>query len=342
MVCMYDEEKESQYEISTNMSKVDVNMDSLVSIDLLKPLTKLVEVVANAIGVSFEPKRLIRKAQAEAHAERIKAIEHAKTNAMLAQDMEKYDQLSVIERRVLLMEQKRQANINNVLEVAAQSLEEGTSVSPEPVNPDWATRFFDIAQDISDETMQNLWGRILAGEVKCPKSYSLRTLDVLRNITCEEARLFEKVANYVMYDKSYFVYYDSSFRKNGKIDLTYEEIAKLTEIGLIQAGGGLVHAHLHNRQGKTITNAMAYGNYVLLIEQPSTYQEVAFPVYPLTKAGAELFQLIKVTPNDAYLKMYADRLKNDYKDLKVSYAKLIAIDYESDEYTFSEETIQQL
>lgn len=324
------------------MSKLDVNMDSLVSIDLLEPLTKLVEVVANAIGVSYEPKRLIRKAKAEAQAERILAVERAKTNAMLAQDMEQYNQLSIIEKRVLQIEQKRQTNINNIIEVAAQSLEEEKSVSSEPVNPDWATRFFDIAQDISDETMQDLWGRILAGEIKCPKSYSMRTLDVLRNITCEEARLFEKVANFVMYDASYFVYYDSSFRENDKIGLSYEEIAKMTEIGLIQAGGGLVHAHIHNTQGKTITNAMAYGSYVILIEQPSTYEEISFPVYPLTKSGTELFQLISVTPNDDYLKAYANSLKNDYKDLKVSRAQLISIDYQNNEYTYADETIQQL
>lgn len=324
------------------MCKQEINMDSLVSIDLLKPLTKLIEVVANAIGVKYEPQRLVNIAKAEAQAERIKAVERAKTNAILAQDMEQYDQLSMIETRVLLMEQKRQTNINNVVRVAAQSLEEEKSVSSEPVNPDWATRFFDIVQDISDETMQDLWGRVLAGEIKCPKSYSLRTLDVLRNITCEEARLFEKVANYVMYDRSHFVYYDPSFRENDKIELTYEEIAKLTEIGLIQAGGGLVHSHLHNKEGKTIINAMAYANYVLLIEQPSTYQEISFPIYPLTKAGAEIFPLIKVTPNDEYLKAYANRLKKDYKNLKVSYAQLISIDYENDEYTFADETIQQL
>lgn len=315
-------------------------MGNLVKIEET-PVGKLLDLVNNTIGYVKIPWQN-RDSKIETSMEQLQAIQSVKKLALQSENAELYSELTAMERRIIAKEEKRQKNIEKVIDVAAQSIKDEPNVTSEPVNPDWATRFFDVAQDISDETMQNLWGRILAGEVKCPKSYSLRTLDVLRNITCEEARLFEKVANYVMYDKSYFVYYDSSFRKNGKIDLTYEEIAKLTEIGLIQAGGGLVHAHLHNRQGKTITNAMAYGNYVLLIEQPSTYQEVAFPVYPLTKAGAELFQLIKVTPNDTYLKMYADRLKNDYKDLKVSYAKLIAIDYENDEYTFADETIQQL
>ncbi len=345
MVCMYDEEKESQYEISTNMSKVDVNMDSLVSIDLLKPLTKLVEVVANAIGVSFEPKRLIRKAQAEAHAERIKAIEHAKTNAMLAQDMEKYDQLSVIERRVLLMEQKRQANINNVLEVAAQSLEEGKSVSPEPVNPDWATRFFDIAQDISDETMQNLWGRILAGEVKCPKSYSLRTLDALRSITSEEAQLFEEMAQYVLYDGSFYIYQDP-FDENSNDGYQYVDIARLMEIGLIQAGGNVVQ-NFYNIGGEITTHHISYGDkYVAFVEIPSNLKQISFPIYPLTHVGEELFKLITVHPKSEYLEAVLHDIidKNKYKskEIKTRYAKLNKIDYAQGTYEYDDDTLKEI
>ena len=55
-------------------------MDAPVSIDLMKPLTKLVDVIANAIGILYEPHQLVRMAHAEAKADRIKAIEHAKNN----------------------------------------------------------------------------------------------------------------------------------------------------------------------------------------------------------------------------------------------------------------------
>ena len=306
-----------------------------------KPLEKLIEVVSNAIGTLYEPRQLVRIARAEAEAERIKAIEGAKTEALLTNNDERYAELSAIEKRIVAKESKRQNNINNVVAVAAQSLKDDKDVSSEPVNPDWATRFFDIAQDISDETMQDLWGRILAGEVKRPKSYSLRTLDVLRNISCEEAQLFEKVACYFMFDKAFFIYYDSSFREDKNIDLTYEDIAKLIEIGLIQAGSS-VYAHLHNQQGETIINAMTYGNYVILIEQPSKYKEVAFPIYPLTKVGEELGKLLSVTSNDAYINNFAKMLKGEYKDLSIKCARLISVDYECNEYEYADETIKEI
>ena len=36
---------------------------------------------------------------------------------------------------------------------------------------------------MSSEELQTLWGRTLAGEIKSPGSYSLRTLDFLKNLS---------------------------------------------------------------------------------------------------------------------------------------------------------------
>jgi len=55
-------------------------------------------------------------------------------------------------------------------------------------------RFLNIAEDISDEDMQVIWGRVLAGEIKKPKSFSLRTLEVLRNMSKEEAFLLMRTS----------------------------------------------------------------------------------------------------------------------------------------------------
>lgn len=317
-------------------------MDNLVNVNMdIGVPEKLYEVISSALGAWIAPWAMKRVAKAEAEAERIKAIEGAKTEALLANNEERFIELSTIEKRVITKECKRQNNINNVISVAAQTLTEEKNISSEPVNQDWATRFFDIVQDISNEQMQDLWGRILAGEVKQPKSYSLRTLDVLRNISCDEAQLFEKVACYFMFDKSFFIYYDSSFREDNNIDLTYEDIAKLAEIGMIQAGS-LVHAHLHNQQGETITNAITYGNSVILIEHPSKYKEISFPIYPLTKVGEDLYKLLSVTSNDAYLKNFAHMLKNSYNDISIKCARLISVDYERNEYVYADETIKDL
>ncbi|MBR5678453.1 MAG: DUF2806 domain-containing protein [Paludibacteraceae bacterium] len=305
-----------------------------------KPIEKLIEVVSKAIGVVYEPRQMVRMAKAEAEAERIKAIEHAKTEALIAGDEAKVNELSLIEKRIVAKEEKRKKNIEKVIGVATQTIKDEAYVSTEPVNLDWATRFFDIVQDISDEQMQDLWGRILAGEVKRPHSYSLRTLEVLRNITSEEAQLFERIAQYVMFDRNHFIYYDSSL-KDYNIEMTYEDIAKLIEIGFLQAGSS-VQANLHNNQGEVVKNAIAYGNYIVLIDQPPVHPIVSFSVFPLTKTGSELFRLLTITSNENYLKCFANSLKKRYGKLVIQYADLKYVDYEKNEYVYDEETIKNL
>lgn len=310
-----------------------------------KPIEKLIEVVSNAIGTLYEPRQLVRIARAEAEAERIKAIEGAKTEALLANNEERYAELTAIEKRVVAKELKRQKNINNVVAVAAQSLKDDKDVSSEPVNPDWATRFFDIAQDISDETMQDLWGRILAGEVKRPNSYSLRTLDVLRNITREEAELFEKIAQYVLYDGSYYIY-QGIFDKESKIECRYADIALLIEIGLVQAGSMVVQKYFNN-EGEIMEHHMYYGNqYVAFVEMPSNLKEMSFPIYPLTHAGEELYKLISLKPQKKYFEYVLHKIlevnAHICKDIHIKYALLNSLDFEIGKFEYDDETIVEI
>ena len=54
-------------------------------------------------------------------------------------------------------------------------------------NFDWFLRFFECASNISNEDMQVLWARILSGETYNRGSFSLRTIELLRNMSYEEA-----------------------------------------------------------------------------------------------------------------------------------------------------------
>ena len=89
-------------------------------------------------------------------------------------------------------------NLNANLAIAADVLKAtpDDQVSDEPVNPDWFARWRREAQVIGDEEMRQIWGRILAEEVKNPHAISLKTLDVLKNITADDAHLFCEVARF--------------------------------------------------------------------------------------------------------------------------------------------------
>ena len=103
---------------------------------------------------------------------------------------------------------------------------------------DWFLRFYEAAGNISDEQMQDIWARILSGEINCPGSFSLRTIDVLRNMSKNDAELFNKICSYVIDVESdaFLPNYETYLEKSG---ITYSEIMRLGEIGLINSNGFL-------------------------------------------------------------------------------------------------------
>jgi len=88
---------------------------------------------------------------------------------------------------------KRRANVVIIAAEAADALP--GDVSDDPVDPDWSARFFTYAQDVSQQDLQRLWGRVLASEVTKPGGIPVRTLEILRNLTAVECRLFERFAS---------------------------------------------------------------------------------------------------------------------------------------------------
>lgn len=291
-------------------------MESLIKIDG-EPLAKLIDVVTNAIGKWYEPRHVVRMASAEAKAEHIKTIENVKREALLNHNEDLYNHLSAVEKRLITKESKRQQNIEQVVSHAANTMSLETEVSSENVNPDWITRFFDIAQDISNEQMQELWGRILAGEVKQPGSFSLRTLEALRNITSEEAQLFEEVASYAIYQGLYFLY--KGFSRLEKTGVEYWKIMRLIEVGIIQSVSDA--ALIYYRENEQCP-AFLYGDYVYFLNFGSSKEEISIPIYSFSVLGGELFKLVSIKPDYKYVKSIMMDVVSKNKGTTVSFAKI--------------------
>jgi hypothetical protein len=154
---------------------------------LSEPLKKLIEVVAKGIGGISRP-ILIRK-NADAKAYEIWTIAQAIADSQKLLGPVTYEDGSIViessleqqlsglpeattEKRVLArmayQEAKRQSNIERITQHAAEDLRTEQHVASENPDSDWITRFFRLAEDITSEQMQMLWGKVLAGEVKRP------------------------------------------------------------------------------------------------------------------------------------------------------------------------------
>jgi hypothetical protein len=179
-------------------------------------LEKLIHVVASGIGVVAGPWVRKRDAKADIDVERIrllgrKKIEVLRTNLALpgpagteVTEGEIVEEAPLpllrarVQHRLEYQEGKRQVNIEDIVAEAGKDIVRVPDVSAGPVDEDWTARFFGYSQDVSSDEMKKLWGQILAGEVRRPGSFSMRCLDVVRNLAKYEAQLFEKLAPFVI------------------------------------------------------------------------------------------------------------------------------------------------
>ncbi|WP_394831680.1 DUF2806 domain-containing protein [Pendulispora rubella] len=190
-----------------------------------KPLEKLVDVVSAGMGHVTRPflvvinayadgkANLIRQAYAHRmerlqaqHSAQLAELQEPKAPALRPKPEEPLDIDVVFEEaepsellaaRFMETEQqgRRRANLITIAAEAADNLP--PHVSDEPVDPDWIERFFANAKDVSREDLQRLWGKLLAAEVAQPSRVPLRTLDTLRNLTVNEAKLLHKAASFL-------------------------------------------------------------------------------------------------------------------------------------------------
>lgn len=284
-----------------------------------KPLEKLIDVISKGVGKLYEPKAIRKEADAKAY--EIEIIEKAKSKALQNHKDIEQDIIDRIEERILHRELKKQKNLDQINYIAADQLKNETEVSAEPVNEDWANRFFEYAEDISNEEMQNLWGKILAGEVKRPNSYSLRTLELLKNISKTEAEVFLKFTRIsIISQNTAFVINDDADYLRTEHGISYNDRLLMEEVGLMTANDLQFKLRQLNSSSRTIS---IFGDTVVIVDREANVPLQSLPILAFTKSGKELLNLTHHSPKLEYLDKFATILKHD--KVKVSYAKIVNI-----------------
>jgi hypothetical protein len=199
---------------------------SLIDLKALsEPAVKLIEAVRSAVGILYEPTQIRRKARAEADA----AI-------ILARNQGQVSEIEVrASERVINRELRRQKNIEEITRKALKALPD--KVNAEKPDEDWIHSFFESCQDVSNEDMQILWSRILAGEVATPGTFSTRAVGLIKHLQRSDAELFTKFCTFVWFLPGIGLapiipsVDDSYLKERG---LHFLQFMRLEEIGLIQ------------------------------------------------------------------------------------------------------------
>ena len=279
------------------MSLIDLSLSGLSD-----PGTKLIEKVSDAIGVLYEPTRIRKKAKAEAEAKRTELISKLELEGIEKRAVERF----------LKRETKRQENIENITMQAAQSLSETDNVSD--IDEDWIEAFFRECEDINDEQMQMLWGRILSEEAKSKGSFSRRTLKLLSTLSKEEANLITYFGKFVWQASNLtpILLTDENGNTEG---ITFNELSVLDSLGVIQQGIGY-SLTFGNKKGRIGYYGMAF--LVEFQSDDSSTWNLQIGTALLTPIGQELMKICGSTPDIAYVHKFLNKTNVEGSQVKLS------------------------
>lgn len=281
---------------------------------------KLVDVARKVLG-DFAALLLFSK-QAKKEAEKVLTLGEAETfKGFLQQSVGQFTQsdegkyvMQAVGSAFIFEKLKSYKNLGVAFETAFDQLYQEETVSPEPVNEDWASRALAYAGETSEDELQKMWGRILAGEVRAPGSYSLRTLEFLKTLSKSDAELFTRVARISIstFKAAYIPAQSREFGANGKWGIRFSDLLYLEEIGLLQMKEVssqipiLTVPHSDGHVGSMVM--MSYNNRMLMYIIKEDVQEVRMNAMKLTTIGFQLLRLIDTESDKEMLRDFRDKL----------------------------------
>ncbi|MGL5039614.1 MAG: DUF2806 domain-containing protein [Aeromonas sp.] len=199
---------------------------------------------------------------------------------------------------------RRQVNIAHAICHAEEALIDDPQDPPSKnIDDDWLFRWRDYAGDVSNDTMQTLWGRILAGEVKSPGSFSMRTLDFLRNLSQEEAKSIEHLMQFAITE---FIWRDDSLEVSFSMLMHFQDLGVISGVEAL----GLTNTWKSNNQSSFVKALTSHGK-AIIIKHDDPQKKLELPVYLLTTTGKQLLRLGSFSPNIAYLEQVGAAIQKE-------------------------------
>lgn len=205
---------------------------------------------------------------------------------------------------------RKQQNLESIIQKSL-SYCSGDEVSNR-ADQDWFYSFTELAENISNKTMQDLWAKILAGEISSPGSFSLKSLQAFKTMSLHDAKLLAKACKVAVQDQH-------------KVGLRIISSASQTP-GLLNIFSGPKQQQVHLANfGLNYTELMTLAdNHLIFIQETETLplnkgESLQFiyggqalnltpdangsvlSFYKFTPIGNELAQLISDMTDDKYL-----------------------------------------
>ena len=286
------------------------------SLSIKYPGEKLVIRLVEAAAALGRPWQMRRKGRARVDVRREELLMLAQTeqdvkdirsgrkivdaNYQLVELHEQASPLAIMHRNRIAQEIRSEVNVSKALLMAEAELEDDPQAPPDrTVDEDWLFRWRDSVCMVSSDELRSIWGRVLAGEIKSPGSFSLRTLEFLKNISQEEALSIAKLAPFVLRNQCIF--------KNEKIldseGINFGFLLGLQNLGITCGvdAGALSRTTSSNKPNK-FSELLISHDRVLVVTREDSSKNMTLPIYGLTSLGQQVFKLGSFKSHEIYLR----------------------------------------
>lgn len=261
--------------------------------ELSKPATVLIEKVSDAVGGLCKPWQTKRVAKADAEAEIIRAQGQIEITEIQRRGLERF----------IAEEGNKQENMEAITQKAIPLLTD--SSEPEKMEDDWVTNFFDKCRIISDEEMQTLWARVLAGEANAPGAFSKRTVNFLGSLDKHDAGLFTNLCRFRWSVSDVIpLVYDIEASLYNEAGVNFRLFKHLGDIGLVSFGSPTGYAI--TQLGRSLKTDY-YGEQIMIVFKKEEGNELDVGMVLMTKTGEELARVCDAKPVEGFMEYILDR-----------------------------------
>lgn len=184
---------------------------------------------------------------------------------------------------------------------------------------DWLSRYISLSEDVSNPTMQDLWAKILAGELIKPGSFSFKALQVFRDMSIYDAKLLAKACSLAIKtpNKKNIRLISGAYQQPGLFNVfskNRQQHCNLSRFGLNYADLlALAENHLIYMQESESSlsskgDVLQFNYNGLPLKLTAKKSNISIQFYKFTPLGAELAHLISDKSNDEYFEHLKEKL----------------------------------
>lgn len=222
----------------------ELNLPHLIAGDAGKALSRLIAGAVDIPAALLQEKVQAIKDRTDAKSVVTKAMaNHIAKSAVTNPE--------IVDRALNSLVSKEFRNLENKAAIATKTIEhlkEKTDQDDPPdsapsaraeIDEDWLNIFERYAEDASSDRLRETWARVLAGEIRKPRTFSLKTLRFIAELDQPTATTFEKYAGQIVANNILPAFKDEQ---------VFGELLQLQDAGLLQGVGGHLRKKFQLRQ----------------------------------------------------------------------------------------------